>query len=262
MSSIRDHIVKINNDGRKVLSIFLTAGFPNLEDFVDLAVGIIDSGADIIELGVPFSDPIADGKVIQQSSQRALASGVTLQKTLELASEIKMKRDIPLILMGYANPIIQYGKEEFNTDAVESGIDGVIIPDLPIEEFGDFFRGFEEQIDKILLTTPTSDENRIKQIDEASSGFVYCVSVAGITGVRDKIEDLVVENINRTYKLMNKNKMLIGFGISSKEDIIQLAPYCDGFIVGSAVINSLTNNTEYEKTFELVRSMRDACDEK
>ena len=262
MSSIRDHIVKINNEGRKVLSIFLTAGFPNLENFVNLAVGIIDSGADIIELGVPFSDPIADGKVIQQSSQRALASGVTLQKTLELASEIKMRRDIPLILMGYANPIIQYGKSEFNRDAVKSGIDGVIIPDLPIEEFGDFFRGFEEQIDKILLTTPTSDENRIKQIDEASSGFVYCVSVAGITGVRDKIEDLVVENINRTYKLINKNKMLIGFGISSKENIIQLAPYCDGFIVGSAVINSLTDHVEYEKSFELVRSMRDACDEK
>jgi len=262
MSSIRDHIVKINNDGRKVLSIFLTAGFPNLEDFVNLAAGIIDSGADIIELGVPFSDPIADGKVIQQSSQRALASGVTLQKTLELASEIKMKRDIPIILMGYANPIIQYGKSEFNRDAVKRGIDGVIIPDVPIEEFEDFFRDFDEQLDKILLTTPTSDENRIKQIDVASSGFVYCVSVSGTTGVRDKFEDLVVENINRTYKLIDKNKMLIGFGISSKENIIQLAPYCDGFIVGSAVINSLTENVEYDKTFELVKSMREACDEK
>lgn len=262
MSSIKEHIVKINNDGRKVLSIFLTAGYPYLEDFVNLAIGIIDSGADIIELGIPFSDPIADGKVIQQSSQRALASGVTLQKTLELASKIKMKRDIPLILMGYANPIIQYGKSAFNRDALKSGIDGVIIPDVPIEEFGNFFEGFDERIDKILLTTPTSNENRIKQIDEASSGFVYCVSVAGITGVRDNFEDQVIENINRTYKLMNKNKMLIGFGISSKENINQLAPYCDGFIVGSAVINSLTDHTEYEKTFELVRSLRNACDEK
>ena len=164
--------------------------------------------------------------------------------------------------MGYANPIIQYGKSAFSRDAVKCGIEGVIIPDVPIEEYENFFRDVDKQIDKILLTTPTSNENRIKQIDEASSGFVYCVSVAGITGVRDNFEDQVIENINRTYKLMNKNKMFIGFGISSKENIIQLAPYCDGFIVGSALINSLTDNIEYEKTFRLVRSLRDACDEK
>ncbi|MCF6271531.1 MAG: tryptophan synthase subunit alpha [Melioribacteraceae bacterium] len=258
MSKIRDRIEDINNNGRKALSIFLTSGFPTIESFVDNTNRIIDAGADIIELGMPFSDPLADGGVIQQSSQTALKNGITQKQTFQFAEKIKLKNDIPLILMGYANTLQKYGREQFEQDAINAGVDGLIIPDVPLEEFDDFFSPFSECLDKILLTTPTSSKERILKLDNKSNGFLYCVSVTGTTGVRDGFDNTIIENLKSTYQTVNKNKMLIGFGISKPENIKQLSPFADGFIIGSAIVNSLQNDG-INSTVELVKSLSEAC---
>ena len=258
MSKLKNRIEEINNSGRKALSIFLTSGFPTIESFIDNTNKIIDAGADIIELGMPFSDPLADGGVIQQSSQIALQNGITQKQTFKFAEEIKKRNDIPLILMGYANTLQKYGKEQFEQDAVNAGVDGLIIPDVPLEEFDDFFSPFSDKLDKILLTTPTSSKDRIMSLDNISNGFLYCVSVTGTTGVRDGFDKTITENLNTTYQIVNKNKMLIGFGISKPENIKQLSPYADGFIIGSAIIKSLQNDG-IDASVELVKSLSEAC---
>ncbi len=259
MSKIKNRIEEINNHHMKALSIFLTSGFPTIEDFVDNTNRIIDAGADIIELGMPFSDPLADGGVIQESSQIALQNGITQKQTFQFAEELKKQNtNTPLILMGYANTLMQYGKEQFEQDAINAGVDGLIIPDVPLEEFDDFFSPLSDKLDKILLTTPTSSPNRIKTIDAKSSGFLYAVSVSGTTGVRSGFDDSVIKNLKSTYKIVEQNKMLIGFGISKPENIKQLSPFADGFIVGSAVIQSLLNNG-IEDTAKLIKSLSDAC---
>ncbi len=259
MSKIKNRIEEINKNKRKALSIFLTSGFPTIENFVDNTNRIIDAGADIIELGMPFSDPLADGGVIQQSSQIALQNGITQKQTFQFAEELKKQNtNTPLILMGYANTLMQYGKEQFEQDAINAGVDGLIIPDVPLEEFDDFFSPLSDKLDKILLTTPTSSPNRIKTIDAKSSGFLYAVSVSGTTGVRSGFDDSVIKNLKSTYEIVEQNKMLIGFGISKPENIKQLSPFADGFIVGSAVIQSFLNNT-IEDTTKLIKSLSDAC---
>lgn len=259
MSIIKNRIEQINKEGRKALSIFLTSGFPTLDKFVDRTNKIIDAGADIIELGMPFSDPLADGGVIQQSSQIALQNGITQSQTFQFAEQIKKaNKKTPLILMGYANTIIQYGINQFEKDAINAGVDGLIIPDVPLEEFDDFFSHFTNELDKILLTTPTSSKDRIITLDTKSTGFLYCVSVAGTTGVRNGFNNDVINNLKSTYDLVKKNKMLIGFGISKAEDIEQLSPFADGFIVGSAIIKSMQNEN-FEETIKLIKSLRIAC---
>lgn len=259
MSKIKNRIIEINNDGRKALSIFLTSGFPTMEDFVDNTNKIIDAGADIIELGMPFSDPLADGGVIQQSSQIALQNGITQKQTFQFAEELKKRNgNTPLILMGYANTLMQYGKKQFEQDAINAGVDGLIIPDVPLEEFDSFFSPFSNSLDKILLTTPTSGKERIMTLDNKSKGFLYCVSVSGTTGVRDRFDDSIISNLESTYKIVGSNKMLIGFGISKPENIKQLSPFADGFIIGSAVIKSLKNDG-IDATVDLVKSLSMAC---
>jgi tryptophan synthase alpha chain len=258
MSKIKNRINEINSNGQKALSIFLTSGFPTLDNFVYNANRIIEAGADIIEVGMPFSDPLADGGVIQQSSQVALQNGITQKQTFNFIEQIRKKNDTPLILMGYANTLLQYGREQFEQDAINAGADGVIIPDVPLEEFEDFFAPFTNKLDKILLSTPTSSSERIKNIDSKSTGFLYSVSVSGTTGVRSSFDNSVIANLKRTYNIVEQNKMLIGFGISKPEDIKQLAKYADGFIVGSAIIKSLMNN-DISETLQLVQSLKSAC---
>jgi len=258
MSTIKNTIEQINNDGKKALSIFLTSGFPTIDKFIDNTNQIIKAGADLIELGMPFSDPLADGGVIQQSSQIALQNGVTQKLTFQFAEQIKKKNKTPLILMGYANTIIQYGKKQFEQDAINAGVDGLIIPDVPLEEFDDFFLPFSNTLDKILLTTPTSRKNRIIELDQKSEGFLYCVSVSGTTGVRDGFDESVTNNLKLTYELVKNNKILIGFGISKPENIKQLFPFADGFIVGSAIIK-LLKDQKTDETVKLVKSLKKAC---
>ncbi len=257
MLSISNYIDEINKKGGKALSVFLTAGFPGKENFVNLALQILNAGADMLEIGFPFSDPLADGPVIQHSSQAALDNGISLDDAFRFAKEIKSNSGKPVIMMGYANPVLSYGLKEFSDHAGNAGVNGVIIPDIPIEEYENFFDGSFENLDKILLVTPTTPDERINVIDEMSSGFVYCVSVSGTTGskLNDKSES--IEFIKRARSTVKKNKLLVGFGISSGEDAKAFAPYCDGVIVGSAVIKSLMQDDgEYDKTIELIAGIK------
>jgi tryptophan synthase alpha chain len=258
MSYISDYIQKVNLNNRKVLSVFLTAGFPSKNTFVDLAKSVLDAGADIIEIGIPFSDPLADGPVIQASSKIALDSGVTLKVVLNYSGIICSSTDKPIILMGYANPIRKYGLKNFLKDAVNSGIKGLIVPDVPLEEYDSFFEHRTESLDIILLTTPVSTEERIKMIDDKSRGFVYCVSITGTTGTKDNFSDDAIRNITRTRSIIKKNKMLIGFGVSKPENVKTFAPHSDGVIVGSAVIKSLMNDN-IPNTLKIITGLSNAC---
>ncbi len=257
MSYISDYIKKKNEADEKILSVFLTSGFPDKENFVKLALDVLDAGADMLEIGFPFSDPLADGPIIQESSQKALSNGINLHATFEFVNEIRKSSDKPLILMGYANPVLNFGINKFAEEIKNSGANGVITPDVPIDEFDNFFDKSFEEIDKILLITPTTSEERVKEIDKKSSGFVYCVSVSGTTGLHNKNKS--IEFIKKNQKLVTKNKMLVGFGISNEEDAKRYSPFCDGVIVGSAVIKSLMNeNGSHNQTIELVRKLKKA----
>lgn len=270
MSYISKYIDELNLKNRKALSIFLTAGFPDKNHFIDLAKNVLDAGADMIELGIPFSDPLADGPVIQASSKITLDNGVNLKDVFAYSEAINAYSQKPIILMGYANPIRKYGIDNFFQDAVNSGVKGLIVPDVPLEEYESFFNGselksdqvqdFRAQLDVILLTTPTSSDERIKAIDSQSRGFVYCVSVAGTTGMKNDFHKSTMENLERTYSLLKKNKMLIGFGISKPEDIANFSPYCDGVIVGSRIIKSLLDGDKLGDTLKIISGLSAACE--
>jgi tryptophan synthase alpha chain len=256
-SKISAYIEDKNLRGEKILSVFLTSGFPEKDNFVELALNVLDAGADMLEIGFPFSDPIADGPIIQQSSQTALHNGIDLLNTLNYVKEIKNHTDKPIIIMGYANPLLNYGMEKFADDSKGIGVDGLIVPDIPLDEYDNFFTSKFDRTDIILLITPTTPTARIKMIDEKSSGFVYCVSVAGITGTWKTATKDNLLFIKNAYEQCRKNKVLVGFGISSVEDVKYYKPHCDGVIVGSAVIRSLMNdNSEYQNTLELVRNLK------
>jgi tryptophan synthase alpha chain len=256
-SKISTYIDDKKQSGEKVLSVYLTSGFPNSSDFTELALKTLDAGADMLEIGFPFSDPIADGPIIQQSTQIALNSGIDLKKTLTYVKEIKANTDKPIILMGYANPLLNYGIEKFSTDSKKYGVDGLIVPDLTLDEYDDFFTSDFDGTDIILLITPTTPTERIKLIDKKSTGFVYCVSLMGTTGIRKKAEGKNLEFVKRAYENCTNNKVLVGFGIADAEDARAFKPYCDGVIVGSAVIKSLMNdNNTYQNTLDLVRNLK------
>jgi tryptophan synthase alpha chain len=259
MKNISEYIQSINNSERKVLSVFLTAGFPSKEKFLNYAETILNNGADMLEIGIPFSDPLADGSVIQASSQIALEQGINLDDVFELCDKLKTRTDKPIILMGYANPILKYGTNKFCANAINSGVSGLIIPDVPLEEYDSFYTTEFSSLQKIMLTTPTSSNERIKKIDELSEGFVYCVSVTGTTGTRNNFDKTTFKNLERTYSLIKKNKMLIGFGISNAESVKSFIPYCDGVIVGSAVIKLILEKKEMSELNSLISSLSEAC---
>jgi len=230
--------------GRKTLSMFLTAGFPSLDIFQDLFNALHDGGADLIEIGIPFSDPIADGPTIQQSSEIALRNGVSVNKIFEKLSQFRLAQEVPVILMGYANPILAFGINNFLTSCSELGVSGVIVPDLGLEE-GAAFRtaAHEYGIATILLVTPTTPADRIRAIDKASNGFIYCVSITGVTGNNQSISDDAVGFLQSARKNIRVNPLLVGFGISSDEDVRRLGPHSDGIIVGSALIKEIQQTT-------------------
>lgn len=255
MSRIELTIQNEISNGRKVLSVFLTAGFPSVESFSDLVLNVYEAGADMIELGIPFSDPIADGPVIQHSSQRAIENGVNLEKVFLILNEIRKNSDKPIILMGYANPILNYGLNSFFSACNELKVDGLIIPDIPLEEFDSFFDSSVKNIDTIMLVSPTSDDNRIKMIGEKSKGFVYCVSVKGITGERNSVSEESLNYIGKVKSLLPDKSILVGFGISNPQSAKSFSSVSDGVIVGSAVIKLLSEK-KYKETFELISSIK------
>ncbi len=258
MSEIRNQIEEVNNNGDKALAVFITSGFPFKNTFSELAINILSAGADILEIGIPFSDPIADGNVIQKSSRIALNNGITIPATLEYVRQIRTASAKPIILMGYANPILAYGKERFAEDAAASGVNGLIIPDLPLDEQNVFLGDCYNELDIISLIAPTTPVKRIKLIDNTSKGFVYCVSVNGITG-RNSNKEINDGYLKTIKENVTKNKAMIGFGISNTNDAEKVIPFCDGIIVGSAIIKTLLEeNPPYDETMSLVGNIKDS----
>lgn len=235
-SLITDCLDKLRGSGRKALIVFITAGDPDLEGTVRITKCLAESGADIIELGVPFSDPVADGPVIQQSSARALSAGTTLTGVLAAVKEIRKDCAVPLVLMGYYNQVYKYGVSRFARDAAAAGVNGIIIPDLPHEESGPLREAASDAgMALIPLVAPTTNEKRLQKILADARGFVYCVSVTGVTGARKNIAadlDALTGKVRRFTSL----PLAVGFGIAGPEQAARVAQYCDAVIVGSAVV--------------------------
>jgi tryptophan synthase alpha chain len=245
VSRIQSRFDDLKAQGRGALITFLTAGDPDLSTSRDILFGLADAGADLIELGMPFSDPMADGPVIQAGSLRALKNGMTLKKTLSLVSEFRV-RDVstPIILMGYYNPIYIYGVENFVTDAKTAGVDGLIIVDLPPEEVDELWEPARSVgIDLIFLTAPTSNNDRLPVILKRASGFVYYVSITGITGTRSA--DL--SNVKDAVSLLRSHTDLpigVGFGINTPDQARGIASIADAAVVGSAIVDIIDKNIE------------------
>ncbi|MDZ7680619.1 MAG: tryptophan synthase subunit alpha [Fodinibius sp.] len=252
------------HDGsEKIMSLFLTAGYPDPEATVDLILGFEENGVDMVELGMPFSDPLADGPTIQYSSNVAIEQGITMQKILHLVERVREKSDIPIILMGYINPVLRYGVERFCKEAAEVGVDGLIIPDIPIEESGILTAKAEKyELPLIYLVAPNTSDERMQKIDAQSQGFVYCVSVTGVTGARegDEVAKSVQRFIDRVKANVTRNPKMVGFGIKSHKDAQRIAAEMDGFIVGSALIDTIREHYPEEgwkdEVFAFVRKLK------
>jgi tryptophan synthase alpha chain len=237
---------------KPLLSVFYTAGFPALDDTSRIAESLEKAGADVIEIGIPFSDPVADGPTIQQSNKVALDNGITLALIIEQVKEIRKSVKMPIILMGYLNPVMQYGIEKFAKDAKAAGVDGVILPDMPVPEFERDYRRIFEDAGLLLtfLISPTTSDERIRKIDGLSRGFIYAVSASSTTGARKGFAPEQVQYFERLKKMKLKNPLLIGFGISNKETFSQAAEYAAGAIVGSAFVNMLKESKSLEGDIE------------
>jgi len=233
-----------NTKKKDILSVYFTAGYPSLNDTFRTITELEKRGVDMIEIGIPFSDPIADGPVIQKSGTKALLNGMTLNLLFEQLKEIREYSQVPLILMGYINPIMRMGIEKFLENASRTGIDGVIIPDLPPEEFNEKYKDLFEQAGIInnFLITPQSPEERLKQIDGWSKGFLYMVSSASTTGSRESFDEIQLEYFKRVDEMKLATPRLIGFGISNKTTFDQACRFANGAIIGSAFIDALGAN--------------------
>jgi tryptophan synthase alpha chain len=238
-----------------VLNIYCTAGYPQLNSTAVVIEALQDHGADIIEIGIPYSDPIADGPVIQQSNMQALQNGMNMHLLFEQLNNIKATVKTPLILMGYMNPVLQFGVEQFCEAAAEAGVDGVILPDLPMHEFETQYRHYFKKYDLkfIFLVTPETGTNRMKQIDQLSSGFIYAVSASSTTGNtldRSGIEASQNKEVyfNQLRESGLTNPILVGFGIKDKESFNAACKHTNGAIIGSAYINALKYATDINTT--------------
>ncbi|MCS4198010.1 tryptophan synthase subunit alpha [Salinibacter ruber] len=222
----------------KAMGLFLTDGFPNPDTTVPLLHAIDRGGADFIELGMPFSDPLAEGRPIQRASARALSHGVTLPDTLRTVEAFREDSDTPLLLMGYVNPVFKYGVDAFCRDAAEAGVDGLILPDLPPQESDALCDAAAAHgLELVFLIAPNTSDERIRVVDERATGFVYAVSVTGLTGSDLAETPSVDEYLMHARDFVAQNPLLVGFGIKTHDDAMELSRHTDGFIVGSALIN-------------------------
>lgn len=252
ITSVFDNLKK---EGRKALIPYIMTGDPGLEETEQIVYALEESGADIIELGVPFSDPLADGPTIQRASERARDKGVTLRDVLALIKKMRAKTEIPLIVMTYCNPVFKYGQEAFVKDAVAAGIDGVIIPDLIPDEADQFIaHAREAELATIFLLAPTSSQERIKIVAQASTGFIYYVSLTGVTGSELTI-DKALENSINAIKAVTDKPVAVGFGISNPDQAAQVSQVCDGIIIGSAIVKLIAKGSDIKG---FVRSIKEA----
>lgn len=230
-------------ENKKLLSIYFTAGYPKLEDTVEILQQLENSGVDMVEIGMPFSDPLADGPTIQASSQLALKNGMTTDLLFRQLKGIRKKVSIPLIIMGYFNPVLQFGVENFCKKCAEVGIDGLILPDLPLAEYEEHYAGIFKKYNliNIFLITPQTSEERIRKIDTASEGFIYMVSSASVTGSSSGFGGEQESYFKRIEALQLKNPQIVGFGINNSKIFQQATKYAKGAIIGSAFIKVLSD---------------------
>lgn len=234
---------------KNILNIYCTAGYPYLHSTIEVMKALQDNGADIIELGMPYSDPLADGPTIQQSNMTALENGMSIRLLFEQLKNFRDTIHVPVILMGYMNPVLQFGMERFCEAAAGTGIDGIILPDLPMYEFETTCQAYfkKNNLKFIFLVTPETSEERIRKIDTLSSGFIYAVSSSATTGNNKPIEEQEAY-FKKLEKMNLKNPVLVGFGIKDKKTFQAACKYSNGAIIGSAYINALKNTTDIAQT--------------
>jgi tryptophan synthase alpha chain len=261
MSRIEDILGGLRAHGKKALITFITAGDPDLETSERLVHTLVESGADLIELGVPFSDPMADGPTIQASSERALAAGTTLSGVLSMVRRVREHTNIPIVLMGYYNPVFRYGPQRFASDAAVSGVDGLLLVDLPPEEAGELQPFLQAAgVDLITLLAPTTDRVRMVRLAESAEGFLYYVSMTGVTGSQqvdaESIRDVVAE-LQKTSRV----PVAVGFGVTTPESARNIAGFADAVVVGSALVKIIAEQGPVQAMLEevgrFVRSLKD-----
>lgn len=239
-------------DKKALLMPYTTGGYPDMDSCRRVLEAFISGGADIIELGVPYSDPLADGPVVQASTQQALDEGVTTDDVLGLAGEFSGR--LPVVLLVYYNCVLAYGIESFVKAVSAAGVSGLIVPDLPVDEAGEFIEACSEKsVDAILLVAPTSTDDRIEMIAESAAGFIYCVSVAGVTGTRDSLSDDLPDFLQRV-RTRTDVPLAVGFGVSTPEQAADVAVYADGVIIGSKLITIVRDAPDIDSACKLVES--------
>jgi tryptophan synthase alpha chain len=255
-----NRIEKLFTDKKKnILSIYFTAGYPDINDTLPIIKELDRSGVDMIEIGMPFSDPVADGPVIQRSSEKALQNGISLNLLFKQLENIRSVTDIPLVLMGYINPFFRFGMEEFIKKCSETGIDGTIIPDLPVEEYLGSYVALYEKFGmlNIFLISPQTPYERILYLDSVSKGFLYMVSTSSTTGIKKGLDSGQIEYFKKIRNMNLKTPALIGFGISDRSSFLQASDYSSGAIIGSAFIKALDENGNLPVRIEkFLRSIR------
>lgn len=240
---IEDTFARLKTEGRAGFVAFVTVGYPDVESTLELVPALVEGGADLIELGIPFSDPLADGPTIQKASFHALQQGVTIATCLDVARKLRKRGlEAPLVPMGYYNPIMSYGIERFTKDAAAAGVDGLIVVDLPPEESDEFLAACRAaDLRLIYLVAPTSTEERISEVAKRASGFVYCVSVTGVTSARDELPPYLAEFVGRVRNATNL-PIAVGFGISQPEHFRAVAQIADAAVIGSAIVDEIANS--------------------
>lgn len=246
--------------GHTALIAYVTVGYPSIEDTLEAAVLLAENGCDIVELGVPFSDPLADGATIQRASFGALQKGVNLRLCIDVAKQLSTRIHVPLVLMTYFNPVLSYGLEEFGIACEGAGISGVIIPDLPPDEASDLeVITHKHNLDLIYLLSPASTDERLRLVARRSRGFIYLVSVTGVTGIRDRLPQQLESFVRRVRKVANQ-PLCVGFGISTPEQAGQVARIADGVIMGSKIVQLMESDGGFLTLPAFIKKLRNAID--
>ncbi|HKP12642.1 MAG TPA: tryptophan synthase subunit alpha [Blastocatellia bacterium] len=260
MTRIDDKFAALRGAGRKAFIPYVTAGDPSLEATAQIILELEKSGADIIELGVPFSDPVADGPVIQRASERALRGGVSVRDCLRLVRRVREQSEVPIVLFSYFNPLLSLGEKAIGRELREAGVDGVLVTDLVPEEAGEFIRQMRGvDVDTIFLVAPTSTDERIKRVADASSGFVYAVSRAGVTGVRQSLSEMAAQLAGRVRRFTDL-PVAVGFGVSTPEHVAEVWRHADAAVVGSRIVAEIAEHAGdgslAERVGRLTRELR------